>query len=333
MRNGTVAPALSFTNAAHGFNLVPNPYPSAIDWTAIPTKTNLNDAFWIWNPTTSNFGAYGTEVGEGTSATTKDIASGQAFFVRATASSPVLSMNNSARLHSSQAFLKNATNVENQLRIAVAGNNSTDEILIAFKENWSTGTDNADVDKMWGADAAPQLSCVSAEGKNLTINALPFSEGDVIVPLNFALQANADVTFTATGMESFYMGVPVFLEDLALNTVTDLRSTPEYTFSHVSGSDENRFQLRFMGVTATPNQDEATQGSVFASNGYLFVDVPSMHQSATTINVYDALGRQLSSRKMVLNSVTQLPAPAATGVYIVRVTSGNKNFVGKVVVK
>lgn len=333
MRNGTVTPALSFTDAAHGFNLVPNPYPSAIDWTLIPTKTNLNDAFWIWNPTTSNFGAYGTEVGTGTSATTKDIASGQAFFVRATAASPILSMDNSSRLHSSQAFLKNATNVENQLRIAVAGNNSTDEVLVAFKDAWSFGSDNADVDKMYGAAEAPQLSCVSSEGKNLSIDALPFSQSDVIVPLNFSLQANTDVTFTASGMESFYMGIPVYLEDLELNTVTDLRTNPEYTFSHTSGSENNRFQLRFMGVTATPDIDKAIQGNVFVSNGYLFVDIPSMLQSASTINVYDALGRQLSSRKVVLNGVTQIPAPAATGVYVVRVISGSKTFVGKVVVK
>lgn len=335
MRNGTVTPALSFTNAAHGFNLVPNPYPSAIDWTTIAagSRTNLVNGFWIWNPTTSNFGAYGAAVGGGTSATTKDIASGQAFFVRATAASPVLSMDNSIRLHSSQAFLKNATNIENQLRVAVVGNNSTDEVLIAFNDNWSFGTDNADVDKMYGADAAPQLSCVSAEGKNLSINALPFSEGDVIVPLNFSLQATTNVTFTASGMESFYMGIPIYLEDLVLNTVTDLRSNPEYSFSHISGSADNRFQLRFLGVTATPNQEDATQGSVFASNGYLFVDVPSMLHSTATVGVYDELGQQLSSHKVVLNGVTQIPAPAATGVYVVRVISGSETFVGKVVVK
>jgi hypothetical protein len=204
---------------------------------------------------------------------------------------------------------------------------------LRFVEDATPGFDgNYETYKLQGGADAPQLSSATSDGKNLSINALPFSQSDVIVPLNFSLNANTNVTFTASGMESFYMGIPVYLEDLELNTVTDLRTNPEYTFSHTSGSENNRFQLRFKGVTGTPEQPTTTPGHVFVSQGRLFVDIPAMQQSMATLSVFDALGRQLISRKEVLQGIVQLPAPTAPGVYIVRVMAGNISFTGKVVV-
>ncbi len=332
LRNGTVSPVITYADASHGYNLVPNPYPSAINWALIPTKTNLADAFWTWNPALLNYGAYGTAVGLGTSSTTQYIPVGQAFFVRATSASPALSLTNAARVHNSQPFLKNTENFANILRLSVSGNNSSDEVLVAFNTTWTSGSDNADVHKMYGTDTSPQLSCIASDGEHLSINALPFTSGDVIVPLAFSLNASTDVTFTASGMESFYESIPMYLEDLTTGTITDLRANPVYTFSHTAGDAGNRFRLRFKGVTGTPEQPTTAPGHVFVSQGKLFVDIPAMQQSMATLSVFDALGRQLISRKEVLQGIVQLPAPTAPGVYIVRVMTGNMSFTGKVVV-
>jgi len=329
LRSGAVVPDVSFTSG-HGYNLLPNPYPSAIDFTLL-TKSALDDALWIWNASLGNYGAYGTAVGTGTSGTSQYIPVGQAFFVKANAGGASLAMDNSVRVHNSQAFLKNGQNIENQLRLAVNGNSSSDEVIVAFDDRWSAGADVADVKKMIGSETSPQLSCVAADDSRLSIDALPFNEGDVIVPLNFTLNATSDVTFEASGMETFTVGNPIYLEDLELNTVTDLRNTPNYTFSHSAGNNLNRFQLRFMGTTFVP-VDSEIPGSIFASNGYLFIDVPSFNMSDVTIRVFDALGRELSSRNMTLSGISKIPAPVAIGVYVVRVTSGNKTFVGKVFV-
>ena len=338
LRAGTVSPPVLFTDISHGYNLVPNPYPSALDFVAIPTKTNLINGYWLWNSadnvggtTFGNYSTYGAATGGGTLGATKDIAVGQAFFVKANTGSPVLSFGDAARLHSTQSFVKNSQNIENMLHLTADGNSSRDEVIVAFSDKWSVGTDEGDIEKMDGSGDAPQLSCISANEARLTIEALPFSEGDVIVPLNFALNTSTDVTFTASGMETFTVGNPIYLEDLVLNTVTDLRTSPAYTFSHTAGNNLNRFQLRFMSTTFVPSVTEIP-GSIFASNGYLFIDIPSFNQSESTIGVFDALGRQLSSRIITLSGVSKIPAPVAIGVYIVRVISGNKTFTAKVLV-
>jgi len=337
LNTGTFTPNVTF--AGGGYNLVPNPYPSAIDWNAAGwTKTNIAGSIYYWPAgQPSNNTNYAVWNGtSGTNSGTQYIPVGQAFFVQANAATPVLSMTNTTRVHNAQAFWKSSDAVSNLLRIKSVSlnNNAFDEMIVNFREEATTGFDSQfDANKLQGGVDAPQLNSVASDDVRLAINTLPFSESDVLVPLNFALNASSDVTFTASGLDSFYESISIYLEDKELNTLTDLRAQPVYTFSHNTGSGENRFQLRFKGVTGTPELPETTQGSVFVSQGSLFVDVPAMQQSAATIGIFDALGRQISTRKVVMNGIVKLEAPVATGMYIVRVISGSLTFTGKVVVK
>lgn len=337
LRNGTVSPAITYAaDESHGYNLIPNPYPSAIDWDASSgwALTHVDDAIYVWNSasSTSNYGSF---VGvTSTNGVNNIIPVGQAFFVKANAASPSISMTNSVRVHNAKAFMKNGTELNaNELHLFAEVNGIKDEIAVRFAADVTANFDkHADAYKMFGYSETPQLYSVTPDGTQLSINSLPFTTGNVIVPLAFSLNATTDITFTASGMESFYESIPMYLEDLTTGTITDLRANPVYTFSHTAGEAGNRFRLRFKGVTGTPEQPTTTPGHVFVSQGKLFVDIPAMQQSMATLSVFDALGRQLISRKEVLQGIVQLPAPTAPGVYIVRVMAGNISFTGKVVV-
>ena len=338
LNNGTFTALTSYTSL-HGYNLVPNPYPSAIDWNAASgwTKTGIANATYIWSPgasaATSNYAAFAD--GIGTIAGSRYIPAGQSFFVQATgSSSPELTMTNATRVHDAQPFWKNGELIPDMLRIKTVAlnNNAYDEVVVHFREGATANFDSEfDANKLQGGEDAPQFSSVAMDNSRLSINSLPFTTGDAIVPLDFSLNAATDVTFTATGMESFYEGIPIYLEDHLLNKVVDLRTDPVYTFSHTAGSAGNRFLIRFMGVTGTP-EHTTTEGSAFVSNGHLYVDVPAMSRSEATISIYDMLGRQFSSRKIMLSGITELPAPAASGVYVVKILAGNKSFERKIVV-
>jgi hypothetical protein len=58
-----------------------------------------------------------------------------------------------------------------------------------------------------------------------------------------------------------------------------------------------------------------------------------MQGASANIGMYDVAGRLVSRHEIMMNGIAAIPAPVATGVYIVRVQSGNKTFVGKVVVR
>jgi hypothetical protein len=105
LNNGSFTTSTPMTSADQ-FSLVPNPYPSAIDWDAAAgwDKTNIRNAIWIWNPILNNYAAYGADAG--TNGGTRYIPAGQAFFVKSNAASPLLTMNNSVRLHNEQASTK-----------------------------------------------------------------------------------------------------------------------------------------------------------------------------------------------------------------------------------
>lgn len=106
INQGNIASSLTYTNTGNpsddGWNLVGNPYPCPIDWTAL-TQSNLSSFYYILDPST---GSYVADNGANT------IASGQAFFVQANAASPVLGFRESA---------KTATNPVSYFKSAASG--------------------------------------------------------------------------------------------------------------------------------------------------------------------------------------------------------------------
>ena len=308
-------------------------YPCALDFDVAANWGGgvISNKISIWNATSGNYGSH-IRSGANTNGVTNIIPEGQGFFVVAT-SSGNLTIDPAARVHNSaQAFLKNSAITENMFRLKASGNNFTDEIVVHFREDATTGYDELiEAKKMAGQLEAPQLSTIASDNSELSINSLPFSAIDAIVPVKLSLNATVDVTFDASGMESFYEGIPIYLEDHLLNNVIDLRANPVYVFSHNAINANNRFALRFVGVTDIPEYNKI-KGNVFASNGRIFADVPSMSQTLVTISVFDAQGRQISNSKMIMSGIIEVQAPSATGIYLVRVLNGSKSFTGRVLV-
>jgi hypothetical protein len=95
----TTSSSIPLSNTVGGYTMIGNPYASPIDWSTI-TRTNLSDTYWGWDPNLSSTGGYVTVSTTGTVTLISPfsgsvgldqyIQSGQGFFVKTTASSPVL---------------------------------------------------------------------------------------------------------------------------------------------------------------------------------------------------------------------------------------------------
>ena len=335
LRNGTITPALSYTDANHGFNLIPNPYPSAIDWDATSgwSLSHVNDAIYIWNSDESivNYGSY---IGStSTNGVTSIIPTGQAFFVRTNAAAPAISMTNNVRVHDSKLFMKKGTLTNPyELHLFAHAGEITDEIAIRFDEDATLNFDShADAYKFFGNAASPQLNSVTPDGTKLSINSLPFSTVTTVVPLNFSLDAVSEVTLSATGIETFDQTVNIFLEDKLLNRMINLRETPAYNFTHTESNDM-RFNLYFYGVIGMEEQGTTKDFRIWSAREILSVYIPELTGQYAVVEMYDLLGHLVMSRQVVLGSPTQLTVPQFNGLGLVRVITNEAVFSKKVMI-
>ncbi|MEI8049749.1 MAG: hypothetical protein WCI92_20425, partial [Bacteroidota bacterium] len=259
MNNGAITASTSCTDAStKGWNLVPNPYPSSIDWNVTTgsgwTKTQIDNSVYVWNSTlaTPQYASY--VGGVGNAGGSQYIAPGQSFFVHTniTGSGSSLIMDNRVRVHNSVSFLKDNGIIPNLLRIRSTVNDGIDETTVRFTESATSGFDSEwDAYKLAGGPDAPQLSSVASDNTNLSINSLPVEGGNITLPLKFSYFTAGDVTFTASGMETFEKNGPIYLEDQLLNKIINLRLNPTYTFSYQPGNAIDRFVLHFSGVNGT----------------------------------------------------------------------------------
>ncbi|MDD2963977.1 MAG: hypothetical protein PHU33_08515 [Bacteroidales bacterium] len=317
--NGGAFTALT-THGGSGNNLVPNPYPSAIDWGASSgwTKTNVNNAVYIWPSGGSNYASYVD--GVAANGGSRYIPAGQAFFVKTSASSPVLSMTNEVRVHSSQAFFKAGDELPDVLRILATSNGMSDEAVVRFT-NQATPLADGDYDawKMTGTEGAPQLSTLSSDNQPLAINSLPYMEEAYVVPMNFAMAANGSVELLFN-IQSFAPAVTIHLRDELANTTTNLRTQNRYTFQHTDGAAEARFKLLFGGAIGT---DEPVANPIrqWITGNTLYISAPELTGQQAVVTVYNLVGQALCQHQVVLGELNTLELQATPGAVLVETKS------------
>ena len=312
LNTGTFSPAVSY-GGTYTFNLVPNPYPSAINWGASGgwVKSNIGATAWIWN---SSSGNYTTLSGN------SYVPAEQAFIVM-TSGTPVLTMDNNACVHNSQALYKSTQ--ANTLKIKAQSNNFYDEAFVSLN---SSATPAFDLDydgfKLWGLSDAPQLWTETGDGR-LSINQLPPPSGSLIVPLDFKTSYSGEVTFSFSGMENIDPSMPIRLEDKLNGSVKDLRQSDKYIFSHDPSNTEKRFSLIFGypdGISANGTND----GKVWIAGKSVFINPGDLKGMEGQLEIFNLLGQTLYSVSVNLDHLAIIK-PSLEGMVIVRLTAGGKS--------
>ena len=320
MNAGSFTPAVVY--AGEGNNLVPNPYPSAIDWNASNgwTKTNIANSVYVWPSGGSNYATYvdGVSANGGS----RYITAGQAFIVKATGSPPVLTMNDNVRVHNSQAFYKGDEWIPDLLRITADANNYSDEAVVRFTENATTSADpDFDAWKLFGLEEAPQLYTMATDAEKLTINSLPYLETAYTVPMNFELSVSKPVTLTFSETESFDPTVTIFLEDHLTGQTMNVRNLPVYNFNHNPANAANRFTLVFGGAISV-NEMPVEETKMWISENTLYINTPEFTGQHAQLEVFNSSGNRLMDRPLVLNELTTTYLNFS-GFVIVKLTTGD----------
>jgi hypothetical protein len=334
LHNGSLnVPLVSMTG--NTYNLIGNPYPSAIDWKATEgwTRTSLEQNgdgydYWIYNDVAGTYGAFNSSGTSGTNGVTRYIAPGQAFFVKARSSND-LSMTNSVRIINTQPWLKNINTNDNSfvLKITSSANTYSDEMIVDFNEDYTGGGS----DKFWSFyTVAPEIYSVK-EGNNYSIDRYNTLTDDMKVNIAAKTGVAATYTITATNIADFTLRDKVYLLDMKTGVKTNLKQTPSYSFAGTPDDDRNRFQLIF-GTSIGTDEETVSDFTIYASDNIIYIRNDKANEPYTVM-VSNMLGQIITRTQLAGNTLNQIELKRVPGVYVVTVYSEGKLYSRKVVVK
>ncbi len=218
-----------------GWNLIGNPYPSAIDWDNITQPAGIYNAMYI----TDNFNnsGQGTGIqrvsyvdGVGTPASYGgEIAQGQAFWVKATASTS-LDFTESAKIPNTDTQFYRKGEVPNVLRIAIEGQGLEDEAVLRLRDGATLKFDGRyDAEKFFADEF--KLTTVTSDNIKTAINAIGTGDCSAPVPLSIEGAAPGQYQFSFNGIESFEGNIGIVLEDALENKTIDIGTEKVYSFT------------------------------------------------------------------------------------------------------
>lgn len=327
LNTGTVN--IPMTKTADGYNLIPNPYPSSIDWNAASGWTknvDANNSIYIWKSSgqwTIFDGTNDININGGV----RYIAPGQAFFIKAAATGNI-TMDNNVRVHNATSYLKSANTIaDNLIKIKVSGNaNSiTDEAVVYFANNpASSGSE-----KWFSYEAtAPSLYTVKSN-KNYAINVLSDANTSIAVPMAFKAGANGNYTLKATEIGNFTLCSGVTLEDLKTGSTQNILTNTVYNFTATTTDNVNRFILHFASSVGV-NEIGKTNGGIYAYDNNIYVNA---NEQVKQIAVYNTIGQLVKTVNNV-NGLQKINMNGnATGYYIVKVICDKNVYSEKVLIK
>jgi len=322
--NGTIEHPVTGSGTETKWNLLGNPYPSAINIETFLYRNNtlLDGTIYLWRHNTQiqetgttgiyaySPSDYATFNFSGSTATTaaassggavpdEFLASAQAFFVKGIASGNTVFDNSMRVAGNNSQFFKPALSEpvnnwqltgKHRIWLNLTGQGAFNQTLVGYIENATNVLD-------WGYDGdhfgGNKVSFYSiSQNRNLAIQgrALPFSNQDQ-VPLGYKTALTGTLKISIDHYDGLFEGQDIYLEDLLLDVVHDLKAA-DYSFAAVPGTFNNRFVLRYVPQQTLGNPAlEETMAGVVISKDKNELNVRATLENISTITIYDILGR------------------------------------------
>ncbi|MBT6030530.1 MAG: PKD domain-containing protein [Crocinitomicaceae bacterium] len=300
INKGEISKDMQFSNFGNpfedGWNMFGNPYPCAIDFDS-PNwdKTNIDGTFWIWNTDTQTFASWTTLGGVSINGGTPEIASSQAIWVHANASSASLTVQETCKTTALSEFKSTSIN-EGLMKFKIVGNGWADEAAIRF---YTEGTENfdsyLDATKMYSTNEdVPGISTISS-GIDYAVNTLSDSLKDYSIPIRAVVGATGNYSIEFSGFEYFPNSACLVFEDLLLDSIIDLGIVSSYDFLINDTTSAPRFLFHMKkphDVIATNEACHRSNDGIIEAVGNgngpwtyeLFDDSLNLIQSETTTN-------------------------------------------------
>ncbi|WP_298518772.1 T9SS type A sorting domain-containing protein [uncultured Kordia sp.] len=362
VNNGDIDEPVYYTvdpnTSESGYNIIGNPYPSAIDWELFQ-KDNTDEiegTVYYWRQTDSPIGdnlasdyiEYNNTGSNPLGAADGNIGTAQGFAVQAksTGSGTVTFKNSHRVVANNDQFFRANGNVgaftpestaestsnsltDGRLSLRMSGNGLYVTQLIGFIPQGTESYDNTYDGPFINEGAGIEFYSFITDSK-MSIQALPeLTNVDVEVPLGYQVLSSATYTI-AIDAEYLSQDFDIILEDRYQGTFTDLRQTA-YTFTTSPTEENDRFFINVQYRNTLSVEDveiAADQVNVLFSGDEL--QTLTKRTDFETITMYDISGKQLLQR--AYSDIIVMPQ-LARGVYIVKYTTESGIVLTKKILK
>ena len=179
----------------------------------------------------------------------------------------------------------------------------------------------------------PNLYTLTAESRQLSINAMPFPEElTARIPLGITTYTDGWVTFKAYDLHQLPAHLNIYLADAETGKFQDLNQLPNHRFYLNSGEHNQRFSLVFsLTELAT-----ATAGEIFTlsrSGDFLRVKINLPFNTRGEMMVTNILGQVILRRAVSENETVDISQKVSTGVYVITLQSGKLTHSEKVIMR
>jgi len=332
----------------NGFNLIGNPYPSYLDWTALYAanssllpeatmyyRTKIGSLYYFWTVNSIGIGV--------PSQASKYVPPMQAFWVRTITGGGTLNVTNAMRLHnpSGTNLLKapaEKTSENKILRLQVSSGTTTDEAVVYFNTNASDGFDAYDSPKMMNGSTSSVPDIYTTIGvEELAINGMSAIPYDTEIPIHFVANASAGTSYsiTANELSNFEAGTQVWIKNI-LSGVSQLISdgTP-FTFDIASTGTNPKFSIIIKAPGTATQLENINKSNVYvyqSANNQITVSCSDALSSDANVSVYNSVG-QCIVRRVIKENVTCLDNQLSSGVYLVTVINAGNKTTEKIIIR
>lgn len=357
--NGLITIATQGSTTQDMWNLIGNPYPSALIADSFLSNTinpDLEGTIYLWTNfagvssvpnsggtysyTDNDYAVYNFSGGTTTAPATGSsieptgfVAAGQAFFVKGISNgSGTATFNNTMRKgeDNNQFFRRSSSHIEKNrlwlnLENAQGGFN---QALIAYIEGATDNYDRGYDGELFGGNSATFYSLIPSKRLTIQGKALPFTEND-IVPMGYKTTVAGNYKITLDHFDGLFESQNIYIKDNLLNVIHDIKIAP-YNFTSAVGTFENRFEVVYHNEYLDVADPNFNTESVIIYQKDKFIYVNAGLTDIDQLKVFDIHGRLIYEAKKINSTEAVIKnLPSVDQVLIIQIISVKGNKVSK----